>query len=265
MIDTFQSNFNMTLARDPQSRYRVYNIRYQVYCQEYRYEQPDFPTQQETDEYDLYSDHCLLTFKPASLPIGCIRLVKGDDSRPDQLLPYEHCCLHVIDRRRFDPAALPRGAIAEFSRLAITRPFRARCAGVDDLTESQRYRTGAVERFGLFLAGLALLLESDCRYGVAMMESRLARMLARVGIHFEQVGPSIDYHGPRAPFVIRRERILPDLSDDGRQLMAWIRRELGARDPQTAAPPDAARARSRRWKADSILPIRPLEPVKESA
>ena len=40
------------------------------------------------------------------------------------------------------------------------------------------------------------------------MEPALLRLLARLGIHFEDVGPLVDYHGRRQPCVINIETML---------------------------------------------------------
>lgn len=260
MVDVYQSKFKTSLALDPQSRFQVYNIRYQVYCQEFAYEDPsEFATPQENDAYDLHSDHCLLTYRPSATPIGCIRLVKTHEDRPDWRLPFEEHCLHAVDRGLFDPHAHPRGSIAEFSRLAITRPFRASVKAPRQ-SEMERQRTAAVERLGLFLAGISLLVDSPFHFGVAMMETRLATLLARIGIRFQQIGRTIDFHGPRAPFLLRREDAMLHLDQGAHNLMQWIRYELRLPEPAPEIGPQIARIgpqRAARRKSAGVLRLRP--------
>ena len=43
----------------------------------------------------------------------------------------------------------------------------------------------------------------------AVMEPTLLRLLTRLGIHFEPIGPLIEYHGRRQPCYIPLEVLLP--------------------------------------------------------
>jgi len=42
----------------------------------------------------------------------------------------------------------------------------------------------------------------------AIMEPTLLRMLTRLGIHFENIGPLVNYHGKRQPCYQRLDRLL---------------------------------------------------------
>jgi N-acyl amino acid synthase of PEP-CTERM/exosortase system len=42
-----------------------------------------------------------------------------------------------------------------------------------------------------------------------VMEPTLLRLLTRLGIHFDPIGPVIDYHGRRQPCFIPLETLLP--------------------------------------------------------
>src|SRR3546814_20846664 len=76
-------------------------------------------------------------------------------------------------------------------------------------------------------------LDHGICYWCAVMERPLLRLLARLGINFEDVGPLVDYHGRRQPCFLKLDTMLqqvraerPDvwqiLTDGGRH---WTRPE----------------------------------------
>ena len=74
LLDDFQQYFDLKLATTPEQRAKVYQIRYRVYCEEFGYEQAgSFPEQQESDDFDRHSSHCLVVHKSSGMPAGCAR------------------------------------------------------------------------------------------------------------------------------------------------------------------------------------------------
>lgn len=217
-------------------------IRYQVYCEEFHYESAEqFPDQKEQDLFDQQSLHCLLMHVPTQKPVGCTRLIGAYSDKPVLPLPFEQFCpeplLNLVPPLSLK--SLPVNCYGEFSRLAVLAEFRRRQSDEKkpvSLPEqaSLTAEADADERrdnyplipIALFTATLTLLLRSDYCYGFAMMEPRLVRLLKRFGIYFVQVGKLVDYHGPRAPFVIHRDQILPNLTSKTRALMDIIGTQL---------------------------------------
>ena len=90
----FQNYFSVEIAKTEEQKSQVYSIRYQVYCDEFGYESVDaFPDQEEKDEYDDFSLHCLIRHKKSGLPAACVRLVPAFDNKNRLIpLPLElHC------------------------------------------------------------------------------------------------------------------------------------------------------------------------------
>jgi len=54
----------------------------------------------------------------------------------------------------------------------------------------------------LYFAATSIVRYQNITYAVVMMETRLARLLKHSGIHFIQLGETMDYHGQRALFYI---------------------------------------------------------------
>ncbi len=235
MTDTFRKYFYVTPADTPVLQAQAYRIRYRVYCQEFGYEQEeDCPGGMERDDYDARSRHGLLYHRVSGRPAGCVRLILPDSDDPAAPLPFERFCGDALDRSLIDPRELPPGSYGEFSRLAALAEFR--CRKEDEhqplnLNDFEHIDASGRDSFplvplGLFLLALALFLKSNLQIVFAMMEPRLVRLLRRYGILFKQVGEVMDYHGPRGPFMMRRETLLPNLTPEAYDLITLIDRQL---------------------------------------
>ncbi|MCP4407504.1 MAG: PEP-CTERM/exosortase system-associated acyltransferase [Gammaproteobacteria bacterium] len=235
IISSYKQYFNVTYATTKEQRMHAYHIRYQVYCKEFKYEREEScPDQLEQDEYDDQSFHCLLIHKPSETVAGCVRLIKPSPKGEISGLPFEHCCLEAVDKQKMDVSRLERSSFGEISRLAVLPAFRRRKAdGKSPISIPDRQKLIASGRDAfplisiiLSLGILSMLLNSGLKYGFAMMEPRLTRMLRRYGIIFSQIGDVVNYHGMRGPFVIDREVILLNLSPELHELMGAIDSEL---------------------------------------
>ena len=89
-------------------------------------------------------------------------------------------------------------------------------------------RQHSVVPLSLFLGGMVLFKKMDAEIVVAMMEPSLGRMLRMSGICFEPVGKIVDYHGPRAPFILRKSLMFKELSEDMLGLFEHVEREMSS-------------------------------------
>jgi N-acyl amino acid synthase of PEP-CTERM/exosortase system len=132
-----------------------------------------------------------------------MRLVLHKPSASKGSLPFHAVCQDPkVHNRNF----LPLETTAEFSRLAVSKMVRRR---VDDGTYGHTYDlevlSGEYRRhiphitFGLMTMSLQEGIKHGIEYVCAVMEPALLRLLARFGIHFEPIGPLVDYHGWRQP------------------------------------------------------------------
>ncbi len=235
IVDTFTKYFQTVRALTPQLGELAYNIRYQVYCQEFKYEpEENFPDQQERDEYDQQSQHCLIIHKPTGIAAGCVRLIVAGKSNPSLPLPFERHCSHTLNPAIMDLSKLDRFSFGEISRLAVINRFRRRKTDEKKPVSIPDERvSGGGNRLpfplitvSLVLSILAVILNEGYQYGFCMMEPRLAKMLARHRLIFDQIGNMINYHGFRGPFVIKQENILRNLTPQGDELMEVIQQQL---------------------------------------
>jgi N-acyl amino acid synthase of PEP-CTERM/exosortase system len=221
MVEDFLQYFDIDLATTEAQKQKIYNVRYRVYCEEFKYEPVhDKQGEIETDEFDDHSLHCLVTHKRSGRAAGCVRLVCASD---DHVLPLENHCLENVYVDYLDPLmAGDRNQLCEFSRLAVDAAFRKRPGeehtrlGEFDAMDCshQEQRTFSLVGIASFLAAFAAanLAQRDQIY--AMMESNLPRLLRRAGILVQKAGDTMEYHGPRAPYFITTELALNNMRDD---------------------------------------------------
>ncbi len=236
LAESFSSYFKVELAESAIQKEQVFQIRYRVYCEEFRYEAVErFSDGLEIDEYDRYSRHCLITHLKTGIPAGCVRLVPAVDVREIEPLPLEKYCGVSLDRQFIDSLNLSRDTICEISRLAVDGAFRRRTG--ETLTRfgevnglqfsAQEQRTFSSIAVACFFAA-TVLTEIDGRTNVfAMMEPFLPRMMHRSGIDFRRVGKDIDYHGIRAPYYITTQTVLENMHPELRELYEWIKVNIG--------------------------------------
>lgn len=228
LSELFWQHFYPTLAKRPEDRFAIHRIRYEVYCREFGYEkEEDCPGGLEVDAYDPWALHCLVRHRETGTPAGCVRLVLPAPPRQADPLPFERFGGHSIENEELHPRSMPRHEVAEVSRLAVVARFRKRAdesrtpiGNTDPLPDSRHFPIIAI---ALSVASAALVGLSGRRYSYAMMEPRLARLLARSGLNFTRIGQLTDYHGFRAPYALSLEKALRELRPELRTLYGEIR------------------------------------------
>ena len=242
-VQHFEKYFAIVPVTSHTQMEQAYHIRYQVYCKEFGYEkhrkgEPEL----ETDEYDTQSIHCLLIHKPSKRAIGCARLILSDQQRPEIPLPFERYCAHAFEKGYFDPDEFLPGQIAEFSRVAVVEEFRRREKNAEaanqvqqNIKDERRASDFPVIPICLFLASLSMLMNSEADYGIAMMEPKLERLLARYGIIFESVGEPINYHGWRSPYIIHRSEVGRHFKHGVGELFFSVNQALAPKAPSVDA------------------------------
>lgn len=214
LIDAYSRYFEAILVDDdPKLLHEVYRLRYHVYCVEHQFENPDdFPDQLEHDKFDVRSLHSLLIHRPSGTIAGTVRLIIPDAcSAAKPNLPIDQLCR--------DPAWLElpptmRNRMGEVSRFAVSKSFRRRIgeagsptAVTDESLEAMdSARRDMKDRrlaphitLGLIESLMRMSTQAGVTHWCSVMERALLRLLKRIGIHFENLGPEVDYHGKRQP------------------------------------------------------------------
>lgn len=202
----FDLYFEVISADTPELLRKAYELRYQVYCLERGFEDgTEHPDGLEIDEFDSHARHSLLVHRPTGQAIGAVRLVLPVPGAHHNSFPIQNLTDHALVRC---PSAFPVASMAEISRFSISKEFRRRRtdtlygegnaprAGEDEPGDR---RSGALVRLGLMLAICRMSAELGVTDWCAVMEPALLRILAMTGVHFEMIGPPVEYHGLRQP------------------------------------------------------------------
>lgn len=233
LVENFEDYFSVDFAVTPEQKRKIFSIRYNVYCNEFKYQPPEnYPDKQEIDEFDDYSLHCLITHKESNTPAGCVRLVPTTGISYESILPFEKFCAESLDSQFIKGLNLERETICEISRLAVDGIFRRRTGetltrfgDVLNFTDLEK-RTFSLIAVAGFLASTALTELSGRTNVFAMMEPFLPRLLKRSGILFQRAGKDIDYHGIRAPYFIKTQSALDNMDPDLKVLYIWLKEQV---------------------------------------
>lgn len=203
LTEIYNRYFDVVPATTRELLDEALRLRYQVYCVEHAFENPrEHPDGREIDKYDDRSVHSVLIHKPTGSVVGTVRLILPGD----EPLPITEVC---HDPRLKDLSLFPPATTAEISRFAISKNFRRRAddkRGVDAALVDQTVIADSTNRRVIPHMALGLIKavgQMSIRYGMtnlcAVMEPPLLRLLLRLGIRFDPLGPPIDYHGKRQP------------------------------------------------------------------
>ncbi|MBN2654278.1 MAG: PEP-CTERM/exosortase system-associated acyltransferase [Nitrospirae bacterium] len=192
----------------------IFKLRYKVYVEEWGFEkQEDHLRGVELDDYDDSSLH-FMALRHGNL-IGTIRMILSSQKG----LPIQQHC--TLDH---DLSYIDHEKIAEISRLAVSKDYRRRHEDaqmynsdpqsplpfpVAEDVSSKRRRQEIV--IGLFKAMYAESKIIGLTHWCAVMAKALHVLLTRMGIVFKPIGPEVDYHGRRIPYLLcieEAERIM---------------------------------------------------------
>jgi N-acyl amino acid synthase of PEP-CTERM/exosortase system len=202
LVDVFNHWFTTISATTPTLLEQAYQLRYQVYCKENNFENPDeHPWGYEMDEFDSRSVHTLLLDRPSGSVAGTVRLILPHHVAFEKSYPIQRVCnYHLLsDRNHF---LVTRSA--EISRFAVSKEFRRKA---QELSPSDRHNKVLIDRrtimpfitLGLMKGIMRMSVENGITDLFAVMEPALLRLLSHFGIYFRPIGPLVDYHGVRQP------------------------------------------------------------------
>ncbi|MCP5373312.1 MAG: PEP-CTERM/exosortase system-associated acyltransferase [Hyphomicrobiales bacterium] len=208
LIDVYDRYFEVIDADSPALLEECHRLRYQVYVVENTFEDPnEHPGGLERDDFDSHASHCLLVHRPSGAFAGTVRLILPLADAPGGSFPFQDVCREpVID----DPRRFPALKMGEISRFSISKRFRQRRTDTmypDALDENvgRNPVNGDFRRviphmtLGLMEGIIRMCVHNGLSHVCAVMEPQLLRLLARVGIRFDPVGPLIEHHGTRQP------------------------------------------------------------------
>jgi N-acyl amino acid synthase of PEP-CTERM/exosortase system len=235
----YYQHFAVLRANTPRLLDQVYRLRYQVYCIENQFEDPNEHLDgREMDEHDAVSAHILLLHRKSGTPVGTARIIMPQLESNWRPLPVWHV-LTPEGREEFE-RLLPLPRTAEVSRFAVSKEFRRwwrNHHGPTVETTHQHTASGELQlmqyvTFGLIQDILQLGLEKRVDYLVAAMNSSLMRIFVNLGLELEPIGRPVEYHGLRQPCVL----FLANILEESQSLSTPFWRFIGFRDAYLRAP-----------------------------
>jgi len=238
LVDLYNRYFEIVPADTAERLDAAYRLRYQVYCVENPFENADeHLDERERDQYDPHSVHSLLIHRSTGAVAGTVRLVLPQAGKR---LPITHTCEHPVLE---NPQTLPPESTAEISRFAVSKQFRRRATdklGVDyALVERPPDADGFDRRviphitLGLMKAIVRMSWERGITHWCAVMEPALLRLIGRLGLEFQPMGPLVNYHGMRQPCYGDANAVLTGMRRQRRDAWALIT-EDGEHFPRSA-------------------------------
>jgi N-acyl amino acid synthase of PEP-CTERM/exosortase system len=184
---------------DPQLLTDSYRLRYQVYCVEREFLNPDkYPDRLEVDEFDRYAWH-FGTIDSTGRLVATARLVV-----PSILgLPLLRRCSIFPDEVEL---FVPHQRIAEISRLSMSRTVlnTGVLAGLSG--SSVRVIRSKAARNSVSYSLYRGVYQESKRAGLThwavATEASLQRAPGGYGLPFRPIGPAIDYFGPVTPYLM---------------------------------------------------------------
>lgn len=229
----FSDYLSPVIAYSSEEKQTVFNIRHQVYCQELGFE-PVRSNQQELDEFDDFSTHAMIQHLPTKNFAGTVRVVAP--LKDSQQLPIEKYCLHSITDNKLKPSNFPRENICEISRLAVPERFRRRKTDQFDGAATGAFNTDTYSEaelrcfpfiaIGLYMSAASIVITKEIPHTYVMMEPRLARSMSFLGIKFHKIGPTVEYHGQRAPYYINPSLLMESLTPGFKKMLSDIQTSI---------------------------------------
>lgn len=229
----FSTYFESDVSNSTTSIEKSFSIRHNVYAEELKLE-PIKDDKLERDNFDPHSFHCLIKHRASNVYAGTVRIIQSRNE--EERLPIEVYCENYITEEIYHPSRFRREDIVEISRLAVPAQFRKRqvdkfdgaaIGAINEETYSEiELRCFPFIAVGLYLTASAVLIRNNVEHCYVMVEPRLARSMRLVGLQFEQIGPVIDYHGKRAPFIINPLKVPDNLKTGFNRLLSQIMKDI---------------------------------------
>ncbi len=205
----YNQTFETVLANTDELRKETFRLRYQVFCIENRFIDPNkHPDNMEYDEFDNHSKHILLRYRPTGEFVGSIRVILPNKNRLDRTFPVQSSGVE-------HPIARNTNAMSnhcEFSRLLILKSFKDRIhkdKNYQNIYEEKSKGNWVQRKFipyapiGLFRAACEVAIDNGIENCFSIMEPKHLRALYRLGINkIQLLGKPVEYHGIRQPFTL---------------------------------------------------------------
>jgi N-acyl amino acid synthase of PEP-CTERM/exosortase system len=196
--------FETREANTPALINAAHALRFQVYCLERKFEKTEEHADGiEVDAFDSHSAHGLLIYRLTGEALGTVRIISPNTGSSQNDLPINN----ILRDSNIDLADyVPIDRTVEISRFAISKQLRRRLTdqcnspgNAASRSRVERERQGNLPCLSLMQFIVRQSLALGATHWAAVMEVKLLRMLASMGIHFQPIGPVVLHHGLRQP------------------------------------------------------------------
>ena len=213
IFNLFYKIFDVVHAETDAQKEAAHRLRYQVFCVENQgFEDPSaHPDGLETDEFDSMAEHVLLIYKATGEAVGTCRIIKPKEDDWASSFPLQNICSSPL---LHDENYVKNSC--EFSRFCLSREKMNRIR--EELTSKNPLFSKGDGRFTFYEKPLLKIALSMASLGIirgvfelamkhqllnvfAVMEPRHLSRMEQAGLVHEQIGPEVNYHGIRRPFM----------------------------------------------------------------
>ncbi len=230
----------MHTSIDPILLMEIFRLRYEVYCQECHFLDPQaYQDGLEIDTYDKRSFHVASQNLEGTI-VGSIRLVLAHE---EQEFPFEKHC-PTFDDFTFPPCE----QCAEVSRLVVSKSYRRRAgdsfhgvtkefqeqgniADIQQLMHNKEHeyrerRSNSPQLLlGMYREIYRFSRDNGIRYWFAAMERSLVRILGQLGLRFTPIGPQANYYGKVTTYTANLDELEADLHKANPVLASWFKKD----------------------------------------
>lgn len=227
----FFEHFQLIPATNAYLLEQSFRLRYEVLCKEKAlasFSAEYYPEKLEQDGYDERSVHYLIYHIETDRYVGTVRLIMGDGTNNLDAFPLisnVHDCINLSAIRK-----VPCNQIAEISRLIILKEFRTRIRpfAYKNGTYEDYKRIARANRLithpiiGLLAAILKISSENGIKYWLAGMEPSLNKRLSQLGLQLTPIGPLVEYHGLRRPYLGAVDDVVKSLYFSNKEIWTFV-------------------------------------------
>jgi len=185
------NKFLLYIVKDAKEKEEIYRLRYQVYCEEYKYiDAKKHPDGLEIDEYDKYADILVIRDKEGEIA-ATVRII----NKSVLGFPIEkHFSL------KYPPAMFSEGNVVEISRLIVAKKYRKKHLVI------------------FLLKGLYVIaIQIKASKAFCIIDEKLYPLLRQLHVPVNKIGEKQIYQGVTFPCVI----IISEWIEDVRKSRAF--------------------------------------------
>jgi len=225
----FDPTYEVILADIEAARAIHHKIRYQVYCLERGFENPDaFPIGEERDRWDRHATPFIVRHRASGKWVAAMRIVLPNAaSFPVETLQ----CLDSASAER-----LRRYKLGEASRVCVIRSPNPR-----KTNRHLDWNFGSVNRdsesevlLGLIRALILYGFDQRIEYYYLLVTGAFARLLRHLGVVLHQVGIPVEHRGWRAPYLMELRESAASMSAKSEVIRRLFARKALAYQPFSA-------------------------------